>query len=69
MKFDILDPIQGESRSSAPKLGNFKFYLAPKMDDDDTDQMHESNADEMQTDGLPTSKHEASVKPEGFIDD
>ncbi|KAL8270597.1 hypothetical protein Esti_005496 [Eimeria stiedai] len=58
VKFDILDPIQGESRSAAPKLGHFKFYLAPKMDDEEVDQM---GGEEMQTEG---TKPEAHVKPE-----
>ncbi|OEH74679.1 proliferating cell nuclear antigen [Cyclospora cayetanensis] len=58
VKFDILDPIQGESRSSAPKLGHFKFYLAPKMDDEEVDNMA---ADDMQAE---EPKAEGQVKPE-----
>ena len=62
VKFDILDPVQGESRGAAPKLGHFKFYLAPKMDDEDVDQMA---TEQMQTEGPKPEQ----VKPEGFMDD
>ncbi|CDJ56935.1 proliferating cell nuclear antigen 1, putative [Eimeria maxima] len=63
VKFDILDPIQGESRSSAPKLGHFKFYLAPKMDEDEVDQ--HNTPEDMQTEG---PKAEGQVKPEEDMD-
>ncbi|CDJ38724.1 proliferating cell nuclear antigen 1, putative [Eimeria tenella] len=62
VKFDILDPIQGESRSAAPKLGHFKFYLAPKMDDEEVD----AAAEAMQTEG---PKPEGHVKPEEDMED
>lgn len=63
VKFDILDPIQGESRSAAPKLGHFKFYLAPKMDDEEVDNMA---GEEMQTEG---TKPEGQVKPEDDMEE
>lgn len=62
VKFDILDPIQGESRSAAPKLGHFKFYLAPKMDEDEVEQ---NAAEDMQTEG---PKPEGHIKPEEDAD-